>query len=75
VPGETSRWRLRLGAGIGALMVAGTAVWGVMASQPSDYAGVRCSDFKTHAQAQAAYEDGAWQLDGDRDGVACEGLR
>ncbi len=39
-----------------------------------------CDDFKTHAQAQAAFKacggvrnDIHW-LDGDKDGVACESL-
>ncbi len=39
-----------------------------------------CTDFKTHAQAQKFYEDNGgpakdpYQLDRDRDGIACETL-
>lgn len=37
---------------------------------------VRCSDFSTQAQAQAyMQQNGAYKLDRDRDGVACEHLR
>ncbi|HGO5854080.1 TPA: excalibur calcium-binding domain-containing protein [Mannheimia haemolytica] len=37
---------------------------------------VRCSDFNTQAQAQAYMQQyGAYNLDRDRDGVACEHLR
>jgi len=36
--------------------------------------GLRCSDFKTHAEAQAALPNNP-QLDRDKDGVACESLR
>lgn len=33
-----------------------------------------CSDFRYQEDAQAAYSSGARQLDGDRDGIACESL-
>ncbi|EXI62423.1 hypothetical protein MHD_09685 [Mannheimia granulomatis] len=37
---------------------------------------VRCADFSTQAQAQAyMQQNGAYKLDRDRDGVACEHLR
>jgi hypothetical protein len=36
--------------------------------------GLRCSNFKTHAEAQAALPNNP-QLDRDKDGVACESLR
>ncbi|UQX67233.1 excalibur calcium-binding domain-containing protein [Mannheimia haemolytica] len=37
---------------------------------------VRCSDFATQAQAQAyMHQNGAYKLDRDRDGIACEHLR
>lgn len=33
-----------------------------------------CSDFRYQEDAQAAFSSGARQLDGDRDGIACESL-
>lgn len=36
--------------------------------------GYRCSDFTRQSDAQAAYNRGANQLDGDKDGIACEHL-
>ncbi len=36
--------------------------------------GAVCADFKYQEDAQAAYNAGAKQLDGDHDGVACESL-
>lgn len=33
-----------------------------------------CRDFSRQSQAQAAYNAGQLQLDGDHDGVACENL-
>ncbi|MFM2345373.1 MAG: hypothetical protein RL654_126 [Pseudomonadota bacterium] len=35
----------------------------------------RCSDFTRQSDAQAAYNRGATQLDGDKDGIACESLQ
>lgn len=40
-----------------------------------DYSKLSCSDFGTQASAQAAYNNGAKQLDGDGDGRACENLK
>lgn len=76
MPQESSRWRLRLFAGAGALVVAGAALWGAWHAIP-DVSGtrVRCADFRTHDAAQRAFLAGATQLDGDRDGIACERLR
>ena len=39
-----------------------------------DYSKLRCSDFSSQASAQAAYKNGAQQLDADNDGKACENL-
>lgn len=36
---------------------------------------VTCSDFSSQSAAQAAYNSGNPQLDGDNDGVACESLK
>lgn len=33
-----------------------------------------CADFQFQQDAQAAYNNGARQLDGDNDGIACENL-
>lgn len=41
---------------------------------PSMPTGARCSDFATHAEAQAALPNNP-QLDRDKDGVACESLQ
>jgi len=49
------------------------AAWGALAA-PTGLSG-RCADFRTHADAQAAYRAGARQLDGDGDGIACEALQ
>ena len=40
-----------------------------------DYSKLTCSNFGTQASAQAAYNNGAKQLDGDGDGRACENLK
>lgn len=47
-------------------------------SSPGPSGHVRCSDFSSHAQAQAYFEGhrgNAGNLDGDGDGQACESLR
>lgn len=36
---------------------------------------VRCIDFKTQSEAQAAYEHGATYLDGNNNKKACEALQ
>jgi hypothetical protein len=35
----------------------------------------RCQDFKTQKEAQRAFEKGAYYLDRDKDGKACQNLR
>lgn len=67
---------VRLVAGAGALVAAGAALWGAWQAIP-DVGGtrVRCADFRTHDAAQRAFLAGATQLDGDKDGIACEALR
>jgi len=71
-------WRMRLVAGGAAVFVAGLALWGMMeTSTARTEARLRetCADFRTHAEAVAAYRAGNTRLDGDRDGVPCESLR
>lgn len=41
----------------------------------NDFSKLTCEDFQTQAAAQIAYNNGAIQLDGDRDGKACDSLR
>lgn len=44
-------------------------------SDGDDYSKLTCSSFGSQASAQAAYNKGAKQLDGDNDGKACENLK
>lgn len=46
----------------------------VMGQTLSPKGRVSCSDFGAYADALAAFRAGAYQLDGDGDGIPCEGL-
>lgn len=70
-------WAITL-AGCGGDAGAGadtSASGGGASERPTDDGtGRTCSDFTYQQEAQAAYEGGAGQLDGDNDGIACEEL-
>ncbi len=62
------------------LFLIGCTTGQVVKQSICDYNAYNCVDFKTHAKAQAVYEecggvanDIHW-LDGDKDGLACETL-
>ena len=60
------------------------SLWLLTTPEPCNCSGpdLNCSDFSTHEEAQACYEQcissgfgDVFRLDGDGDGIACEGLR
>lgn len=59
--------RVQLIAGLGLLVLISGCGGG-------NDGGSVCADFKYQEDAQAAFRNGAKQLDGDNDGIACENL-
>ncbi len=89
LPGKFHKafWGLAVVAALGVLLILGLiAAPYVVTDASTDAPEIAvvppdrdCADFPTWEQAQAAYEampaPYRYDLDGDRDGIACEGLR
>ena len=67
-------WRERVAVLFAAMSLSVTSGAIGYSMRPEHVVELTCRDFHSQHVAQAAYEDGQGWLDGDGDGIACEGL-